>query len=105
MELHPPATGPQSNIHWPSVLQLGFSLVGVLFLWGSALSLAILGLVEYINGSGPRLDSLAILLMAAGIGLSGALLLPSAGYSLARLAGRPAASAPAVPRFLRPTLL
>jgi hypothetical protein len=94
-----------SKTDWPSVLQMGLSLLATFILWGLAVTLAVAGLVQYFGRQASGGDGLALLLMSAGLALSGALLLPSAGYALARLAGRPVTSIPTGLRFLRPTLL
>jgi hypothetical protein len=94
-----------SKTDWPSVLQMGLSLAATAILWGLAATLAVAGLVQYFGGQTPGGDGLALLLMSAGLALSGALLLPSAGFALARLAGRRVTTTPASLRLLRPTLL
>lgn len=94
----------KSEIHWPSVVQLGLSLVGVLFLWGLFLSLVVVGVTQLANRSLPLSSSMSALLLAAGAALCGALLLPSAGYALARLLGRPVVSTPDIAHRMRPSL-
>ena len=93
------------NIHWPSVLQFGLSLLGTISLWGLALSFVIFGFVERFDPSAPASGSLSLFLMAAGDVLSGFLLLPSAGYALARIMGRPSTSQPRFLQTIRPTWL
>ncbi len=100
------ASRPSPPIHWPSVAQFGFSLFAILGMWGTAVSSGFLGLVMHFDQarSGPASD-LATMLIAGSLACMGALLLPSAGFALARLIGRPILSAPAVFRLLRPTRL
>jgi len=77
----------KSPVHWPSVWQLVLSVLGILGLWG----VAALMLVTTVSAafSGDTLGATAILLNAAGLGFSGVLLIPSAGYALMRLLGKP----------------
>jgi hypothetical protein len=93
------------NIHWPSVLQFGFSLLGAISLWGLALSFILIGFVERFDQTVPVASSLSLFLMAAGDALSGFLLLPSAGYALARIMGHPSSGHPRFLGYIRPTLL
>jgi RsiW-degrading membrane proteinase PrsW (M82 family) len=78
-------------IHWPSVWQLGISLLGVLGLWTLALIVGMMVLQNTVNVSGPDLVSgaLPLLLLAAGAIFAGFLLLPSAGYAYLRIANKP----------------
>ncbi len=80
-----PAT---SVFHWPSAWQFGISLLALLILWGIALLLTIMGLVDqFVQPAGP--DATPILLMAAGLVFFGLLLIPSIAYPLGRLIERP----------------
>jgi hypothetical protein len=101
-----PVSPPPTPIHWPSVAQFGLSLFAILGLWGTAVSSAFLGLVTHFDRarSGPASD-LPMMLIAGSLACMGVLLLPSAGFALARLIGHPMHSAPAVFRLLRPTWL
>ncbi|HEY5669633.1 MAG TPA: hypothetical protein VIS10_06510, partial [Anaerolineales bacterium] len=36
------------DIHWPSVLQLGFSLLGISILWSGAFILVLIGLIQLL---------------------------------------------------------
>ncbi|MCJ7700257.1 MAG: hypothetical protein MUO62_01635, partial [Anaerolineales bacterium] len=78
-------------MHWPSVLQLGFSLVGALTLWGIAgvLVMTVVGTVLDDPGLAATNERVYLLLQAAGIGFGGVLLLPSAGYAFLRLIQKP----------------
>lgn len=100
----PPVDSPAS-IHWPSVWQFGLSLMAILGLWGTAASTAFLSLTARFGRTVAPASDLTFMLLAASMACMGALLLPSAGFSLARLIGHPARAAPAVFRFLRPTWL
>jgi hypothetical protein len=80
---------PKAPIHWTSVWQLGFSLMGILSLGGFSFTLVGIVVSSAIDGSAGLADALPLLLMAAGIAFSGLLLLPSAGYAFLRLLGKP----------------
>jgi hypothetical protein len=88
----------QAPLHWPSILQFVFSMLALFGLWGSAFGLVVVGLIDSTE------TALTFYLMAAGLTLSGLLLLPALILTGLRLAGRPAHD-----RFhlglLRPTLL
>jgi hypothetical protein len=93
--MQPPGTTPapqeynsQSKTDWPSVLQFGLCLFAITILWLMAISLAVMGLTQYFSTDAPLEESIAIFLMAAGIGFIGVLLIPSVIYSLQRLMGR-----------------
>jgi len=93
------------KFHWPSALQLGFSLLTVVNLWGLAAGLAMLGLGQRLAGFFTPADSLSTLMMAMGFGLIGLVALPSAVYAFSRLSGRTLNAPQQLPRWLRPTLL
>ena len=67
-------------------------------LWGSAFGLVVIGLIETSDAA------LSLYLMAAGLALSGLLLLPSLFFAALRLAGRPVEDDFHL-GLLRPTLL
>ncbi|MBN2550034.1 MAG: PrsW family intramembrane metalloprotease [Anaerolineales bacterium] len=94
-----------SNFHAYSALQVVFSLLAMLFLWGAALILALLGAVELLGPSAGFEAALPLFLMSATSFFTGLLLLPCAGYAFWRLMGRRITHQPALPRFLRPSLL
>ena len=77
-------------IHWPSVAQLGLSLLVILNLWGFALTLAMVGIISLFEGAGIDMptNTTLVMTMAAGAFVAGILLLPSAGYALLRLSKR-----------------
>ncbi|MBU1661538.1 MAG: PrsW family intramembrane metalloprotease [Chloroflexi bacterium] len=82
----------QRPIHWPSVWQLGLSLIAALTLWGFAAALFMLVVSSFYSASISGVetaDPLPLLLMAAGAASGGILLIPSAGYALLRILGRP----------------
>jgi hypothetical protein len=93
-----------SGFHWPSVLQLGFSLIGVAALWSTAFSLVLIGVVQSFTPPAAPDKGIPLLLMATGSALIGLLLLPSAGYTLLRLIGR-APGHPRAPGWMRPVLV
>jgi hypothetical protein len=88
----------QEPLHWPSILQFVFSVLALFGLWGSALGLVVIGLIEASEAA------LAIFLMAAGLILSGLMVLPSLTYTGLRLAGHPVKGGLDL-GLLRPTLL
>ena len=86
-------TGNQEPaVHWPSVWQLGISLLGALGLWTLALVLGVMVLGNAMSISGPDRvsEALPLLLLAAGAAFAGILLVPSAGYAYLRLTHKPA---------------
>lgn len=93
------------NIHWPSVLQLGFSLLGISILWSGAFILVLIGLIQLLLPAEARGNStIPILLGSSGV-MIGLLLVPSVVHPLQRLLGhRPSRLVPTSP-WLRPTLL
>jgi RsiW-degrading membrane proteinase PrsW (M82 family) len=78
-------------VHWPSVLQLGFSLLGTVGLWLLALVLGVMVIsnAASLTENGGINNSLPLLLMAAGATFAGLMLLPSAGYAYYRLVNKP----------------
>lgn len=78
----------RSRVHWPSAWQLLLSLIAAQGVLGLAFSLALGGMVQYIDPAIPGVEATQVLLLAAGAGLVGLLVLPSAWYALRRLAGR-----------------
>jgi len=91
-------------VHWYSLAQFGLSLLAVLGLWGAAASTLIAALSQRLVGD-VVVDDLPLFLIAGSLFFTGLLLLPSAGYALARILGRPVELPPPVARLLRPTLL
>ena len=85
----PVLQGPraQKNIHWASAWQLILSLLSILSLWGIA-ALMLLVVVSAAFAGNSR-GSIVSLLNAVGLGFSGVLLIPSAGYALMRILGKP----------------
>jgi hypothetical protein len=86
------------------------SLLAIGGLWAGALLMTVFGLLGSLGAataSGLALQEQAagLLLFAAGMFACGILLLPSVFYAWRRLAGKPVASAPRLPVFLRPTVL
>jgi hypothetical protein len=74
--------------HWPSAWQFGISLLALIILWGIAVLLIILGLVDQFFQPSAS-DATPMLLMATGLGFFGLLIIPSIAYPLGRLLGRP----------------
>ena len=93
-----------SQVEWFSVAQFALSALAIFGLWSLAFGLVALGLTEGFRPGGDLTGAVPLFLMAAGTGLSGLLLLPSAAYAFLRLLGRPERRL-ALPGFLRPALL
>lgn len=102
-----PTGRSQSSIHWPSALQFGLSLIAAFALWTLALSLALIGFLGRFDPQVLPGEVAQLTLLAAGLGLIGVLLVPSAVYALLRLIGRPGVrlEPSQTPWFLRPTIL
>jgi len=98
-------SAPKGAIHWTSVLQLGFSLLGALALWSVAALLAVGGFVQQYLPEGAPDEVLPYFLLAAGAALCGFLLLPGVVYAFRRLSGLPPKPLVRLPLWLRPTLL
>jgi hypothetical protein len=79
--------------------------VGVFLFWSASLIVTLVGLPQILNRTAPPMDTLSLFLMAAGFLFCGALLLPSAGYALMHLQGRPRTERISLPNWLRPTIL
>ena len=93
---------PTRGVHWPSVLQLGFSLLGMLFFWGVAAILFLSGLGQkFLQGISPE-QALPPFLLASGAALCGFLLLPAGIYAFRRLAGLPSTRLLRLPAWLNP---
>jgi hypothetical protein len=95
----------QSTIHWPSVLQLGFSLLGISTLWGLSFVIVVAGIVQLLTPNEKPASRVPFLLLAATGIVIGLILVPSAVYALMRLLGRQPTRLLPVPQWLRPTLL
>lgn len=96
---------PTERFHWPSLIQLLFSLLGALFLWVLALFLAVMGVMTVREQASAWEEVTLLFLVVASLFLVGSLLLPSAFFALARLMGRPFRSADRYSGLWRPTLL
>lgn len=90
LEIKPVRNHQKTEVHWPSVWQLGISLLGVLGLWAIAFTLGVMVINSALGepGSEGRGEALPLLLMASGAAFGGLLLLPSAGYAYLRLANK-----------------
>ncbi len=85
----------QNHVHWPSALQLVLSLLAILFSWGGAALLVVLGLAGLVI-KGQSIDPNAMFLLAGGSTTSGLLLIPSAWYAYRRVSGNRAETSPAI---------
>lgn len=94
------------QIHWPSALQFALSTIAATSLLGLGFSMALAGLALRFDATMMAMSATPFFLMAAGMLITGMLLIPSAAFALLRLVGRPewlenyALNLP----FLRPTL-
>ncbi len=83
-----PAIIDRPKTHWPSVLQFGFSSLAILMAWGYAGLIFTTGIIaSYTPSQYPNNISVFIVQSAVGF-FVGALILPSAAYSLARIIDR-----------------
>jgi hypothetical protein len=83
--LSPPASRP---VHWPSVAQLGLSLVAVTLYWGLAASVGLAGIFLLISRTRQVDQVSSMLLLSSGAALAGVPLFFSAVYASLRLMGR-----------------
>jgi RsiW-degrading membrane proteinase PrsW (M82 family) len=83
-----PVSNPPPKPHTASALQAGFSLLGSVGLLVLALRFVWRGLSWISTPQIPRNEITGSFLLAASLALCGMLLIPSARYALARLAGR-----------------
>ena len=81
----PPQT--QKSTDWPSILQLGLSLFGMLSLWGMALASWQTGIFQLFNSGIETGLPVASTSNSLGIFTLGLLLLPSAALAAMRIAG------------------
>jgi hypothetical protein len=102
----PPAPASNRPLHWPSLWQFALTSLAILTSLGLAFFLAIFGLAMLLSpGSGAgNIEPLQMLLLAVSMLAACVLLLPSALYSLRRLAGKPAPAFPTIIHKLRPGL-
>jgi hypothetical protein len=77
-----------NNVHWPSAAQLAFSGLVLIGSFGIAMTLGVMGALEWSRGAGSANQSVTLLVTAVGVGLGGLFALPSAGLALWRLLGR-----------------
>lgn len=83
-----PAIKEPPSTHWPSVLQFGFSSLAILMAWGVAGMLFRKGVIaSNVPSLFPNNITATFIQSAIGFFI-GVLILPSAGYSLARITGR-----------------
>jgi hypothetical protein len=98
---------PERQIHWPSAFQLGLSLLAAANLLLFALLMLVVGLFQLSQPPSLGAPVAQSFLMAGGLGLAGALILPSAWYAARRLLGQARPPAPPTNRraWLVSTLL
>ncbi|NUM46483.1 MAG: PrsW family intramembrane metalloprotease [Anaerolineales bacterium] len=77
-----------SSFSWRSLLQLGFSGIAILGLWGVALYMLILGLYQVIAGGSLQGIDPSGFLLAGSLAWIGLLIVPSAWFALLKLANR-----------------
>ena len=71
--------------HWPSIMQLGLSLLASLALWSMALSAALISVMQLSSAPALGMEAAPLFIWAAGTAFMGLLLLPSVYYALRRL--------------------
>jgi hypothetical protein len=96
---------PERSFHLPSFLQLAASLIGTGIIWLIAAVLAFFGLLQVMEPQPMWQEITANFLMVGILLLVGALLLPSAWFSLARLLGISFTLPTGLKRLLHPSLL
>jgi hypothetical protein len=96
---------PAKPFDWPSLLQFIFSLLGALSLWAITFVLVLIGISALFDRISGWEEVTMVFLVAAGMFLNGALLLPSAGYALAGLLGKNLLFPPWLERLWRPPVL
>lgn len=72
----------------PTIWQVILSSLAILALWGFALALVGIGLADILSAQDVPSETVSLFLWAAGLTLSGALVIPSLVYALSRLLGR-----------------
>jgi hypothetical protein len=95
----------QSKIHWPSVVQLGLSLLGISGLWGVSFVLILAGFIQMLAPSQTTTGRMPFFILGTSGILIGLVLVPSAVYAALRLIGRRPTQLLPTPRWLRPSLL
>lgn len=83
------------SVHWYSALQFGLSALAVVIAGCLALFLSLTGIGSLFSGASPE-NVVPPLMLAASLSVAGLLVLPSAGYALARLLGKPIWRWPAI---------
>jgi hypothetical protein len=101
----PTTTTQNTTLHRTSIWQFILSLVGLFLFWSAAMGIALVGLLQLIRRTTSPMEALPLFLMVGGLLLCGFLILPSAGYALMHIKGRPKAKGISLPNILRPTLL
>lgn len=79
---------PVKKLRWHSILPFGFSASFVAIYWGIGIILALVGVFQFFEGGMREEFDLSFLLIAAGMGLLGGLMLLAAYFSLMGLLGR-----------------
>lgn len=84
----PPATNTTSKppIHWPSLLQLIFSALAAVLLFGLAAILAVTGLSQFFAGGTASATSTQPFMVAGSLVFAGVLVIPSAWYAWRNIA-------------------
>lgn len=104
-QISPAQAAAKPGLHGPSIWQLGLTLIAIFAVWGTALSMALLGLVQRFSPAATTADSLPFLLLSASLVLIGFLLAPSAWYALMHLMGRGTTAAISFSGFLIPAII
>ncbi len=98
-------SGQFSPLYWSSIFQFGFGILGMLVFWGLSITFGIIGLIQYFSPSISADEAMPFLFMSAGTAFVAVILIPSTGFALMRLLGRPFEKAYAITTSLRPVML
>jgi hypothetical protein len=103
----PRSSRERTSIHWPSALQLGLSLFGILIFWTLSGSFAVIGLAGVIDPIILPENNSTILMLAAGMFQMGLLMIPSAWFAFLRVIQSAGPKTPALRhlKIFRPTIL
>jgi hypothetical protein len=80
---------PRRKTHWPSVIQFALSLLAIACLWIGSAIFAMAGLIGLVTRDANIARPAPGFMLAAGMALIGALVVPSAFYSLWRMLDKP----------------
>jgi hypothetical protein len=85
-DMQPPAQPVKSSLHWPTLLQLIFSLLAAFLLLGAASVVGLSATYNYFTNSAVIADLIQPFMVAASLAFAGVLMLPSAWYAWRHIA-------------------